>query len=755
MAVTEGKFPRDAQRGPKAMPGRSAAPPPRAPEPRDDEIDLRELIAMLMDEWRWIVGITLAVTMLAALYAVTATPIYRSNVLLQVEQKEGGLSGIEELSTVLTGETPTEAEIEIIRSRSVLLETIDDLNLHTRVSPRHFPVFGGAMARSHDGEGLAEPWSGFDSYAWGGERIQVDRLTVPRYLEGEPLTLVALGGGRYSLRDPDGGELLQAAVGEAASWNGSGLFVAELVARPGTEFELVRYNTLATLDTLNDMLSVTERGKKTGILELSLEGEDPEEVAAVLDSISSIYLRQNVERKSAEAAQTIEFLSQQLPELKDNLDAAETQLNAYRVERGTVDLSLETQGLLEQLAGIESQLSEVELRRAELAQRYTPEHPVIVALNDQQSELQRTRDLLETEIRTLPESEQDSLRLMRDVRVANELYMLLLNRSQELKVVQAGTVGNVRIVDEAFVPVRPVKPKKPLTVALGLVLGGMLGLFVVFVRRVMDVAIHDPKELESLTELPVYATVPHSPDEHAFATSEETQGQRRLLADRSPHDPAIESLRSLRTSLEFLFMETGRQVLTIGGPAPGVGKSFTSANLAALMAQVDRRILLIDGDLRRGHLHQVFGQQRGPGLADLITGNISRDEAIRETEHSNLYFLATGTLPPNPGELLISTRFEQVLDGLIADFDAVVIDAPPVLAAAEAVALARNAAVNLLVVRSGCQNRREVEMAVQRLEQGGAMPRGFVFNDLRADSRRYAYYGYGQYGYDYKPGGAD
>ncbi len=711
----------------------------------DDIVDLRDLFALLADEWHAIVAIATAVFLCAAMYAFTAAPVFRTNSLVQVEEKESGIGGIEELSSMLSGETPTEAEIEIIRSRSVLMQAIERQDLNIAIMPKHFPLIGGVMARRYRGEGPAPAWLGFRSYAWGGERVQIDRLDVDRALEGEELTLIAGENNAFTLLGPDDELLLNGRVGEAAEGSGVSMFVAELAAHPGTEFSIARNATLIALDDLRARLQVAERGKKTGILELALEGEDAARIAATLDAITSIYLRQNVERKSAEAAKTLEFLNAQMPELKAEVDVAEQALNRFRVEKGSVDLTLETQGLLEQLAEVERQLSGLELSRVERAQRFTAEHPAMLAMDEQKAELMEAREQIEGSIRELPAAEQDALRLMRDVRVANELYTLLLNRAQELKVVQAGTIGNVRIIDTAYVPRDAVKPKKTLVLALGLVLGGMLGVLAVLLRQALVGGISDPKIIEQSFGLPVYAIVPRSAAE---IREKADRGDGHLIALGDPMDPAVESLRSLRTSLQFLLNEAERNVLAIGGPAPEVGKSFVSANLAVLMAQVGKRVLVIDADLRRGHMHRKFGRERSPGLSDVIAGEAELATAVKRTGEENLCFMPSGTLPPNPAELLVSRRFETLLAELAAAYDLVILDAPPVLAASEAATLGRLAGLSLVVVRSGKQNRREIELAMDRLKQAGAVVNGFIFNDLAVGSRRYAYAGYRYYRYE-------
>ncbi|MBT8143071.1 MAG: hypothetical protein KJO55_00115, partial [Gammaproteobacteria bacterium] len=382
---------------------------PATPERDQQFFELREIIATLQDQWRWVAFITVSVAALALFYAIVTTPVYRSNALIQVEEKSSGFNGIVELTTVLTGETPTEAEIEIVRSRTVLGEAIAQQKLDLIARPLHFPLVGHVIAKRRDGPQPAAAVPGLGHYAWGGERIRVDRLDVPRALEGERLILEAGKDNRYSLSYRDE-PVLEGEVGTAASGRGVSLFVSELVARPGTRFELIRRNWLDALTQLNNSLSVAERGKQTGILELTLEGESPELIADTLNSIATIYLRQNVERTSEDAAKTLAFLDSQLPELKNQLDTAEAALNQYRIQQGTIDLSLETQGLLEQLGEVDARISELQLQQAELSQRFTAEHPVRVALTDQLAELESTRAGIEQQIRRLPAAEQDSVR---------------------------------------------------------------------------------------------------------------------------------------------------------------------------------------------------------------------------------------------------------------------------------------------------------------------------------------------------------
>jgi len=713
-----------------------------------DEINLRELLGIFRDKWRWIASFWASAALLSLAYALTATPIYRTNALLHVEETSSGMVGIDELTSQLTGNTPATAEIEIIRSRAVLEHAISQASLQFEVRPAYLAIIGEPLARRHDpANGVAGAFLGLKGFAWGGESVQIDRLDVPRSLQGETLTLVARGDNEFTLSFADE-PILEGQVGLPAQGRNVSIFVSELVARPGTRFHVIHYNRLDALNNLAYELSVIEKGKSTGILVLTLDGPSPRRIADTLNTIVSAYLRQNVARTAEAAAKTLAFLEKQLPKIKKQLDAAETALIEFRTRQGTINLTLGAQGLLSQIAEVEKQLSGLELKRVEMAQRYTAAHPVLIALTLQQEELLAIRSELQSRIRELPDSERDALGFMRDAEVSNGLYVLLLNRAQELKVIRAGTVGNVRIIDHAFVPAGPIKPKRLLLIVFGSVLGVLMGLLFAYLHEAINPAIRDPAELEETGGLPVYAIIPHSDNEERLDSgSGNTTTPGQLLVTAKPDDIAVEALRSLRTSLEFLLFDIHPQIVTIGGPAPGAGKSFVTANLATLFLQAGKKTLLIDADLRKGHLHKIFSESRTPGLTEVIMSRCTIDDAVRRVMTAGLDFIPTGEMPPNPAELLTSSQFERMLTELGERYDIVLMDAPPALGAPEAVSLAQRSAINLLVVRCGQQTPREVELTLNKLEQGGAGPRGFILNDLQLGSRRHAYAGYHYYHY--------
>lgn len=656
----------------------------------DDEIDLMQLVGSIWDG-RWIIiAVTLAFTVLGVGYALIQTPIYRADALIQVEEKQGGLPGMADLAGILGEASSSSAEIELIKSRRVLGTVVENLNLDIQVTPHYFPVFGEAVARRFVGQPgeLASPLFG-EKYAWGGEQITVDRFDVPDGMQGKTHVMLVTNGG-WELYGPDEQLIMSGQLNNPSAQNGYRLMVTELHARPGTEIFLMKKRFYNAILDLSAEIDASEKGKDTGIIGLSLEGPDPMLAEDILNEVGRNYVRQNVERSSAEAAQSLEFLRKKLPDVKRDLEVAEQKLNEYQVTAETIDIGAEGGALLNQVVDLETRISELEIQKAEIEQKFQSTHPRYKAWVAQMQELKQRRAELDSRIGELPETQQELVRLKRDVEVGNEIYLQMLANIQQLDIARAGTVGNVRVVDEAAVNMeQPVRPKKALIVTLSFILGGMLGVFGVLVRNMLNRGVENPDDIENIG-LPVYAGVPKSETQETFDRSRQRAKQRkkapksRLLAVENPADLAIEAIRSLRTSLHFGMMDSKNNILMISGPSPGVGKTFVSTNLAAVMALTDQKVLLIDADLRKGVSHQAFGVDNKQGLSDVLSGRISRSDAIHSTEVANLCFIPRGTIPPNPSELLMSRQFEEFLQAVSPDFDLVIIDTPPILAVTDA-----------------------------------------------------------------------
>ncbi len=708
-----------------------------APEFDEGDFDFGEMLGVLLESKWLITGITLAAFSAGIIYTFLAAPVYIADGLLQVEQKESGI-GTLDVNALFEGDTSINTEIEILASRLVLGAVVDKLKLDITAAPDYLPVIGAALARR----------------AYEDERnaIQVESLDVPEYLMDWPLTLEAESADSYRLTTPDGELLLNGLVGEAASAIYYGdtvsIFVSELRANKGDTFQVARISRLYAIESLKGSLSIREKSFFSGILEISLVGSDPEKVSQQVNEIANAYVRQNVERKSAEAEKTLAFLDAQLPSVKQEMEAAEVSMNTYRLEKGSVDLPLETQGILEAIVLAERERNELKQERVKATQGFTPAHPTVIAL-DKQIERQ-TVELSELgdRVRELPNTQQKVLRLVRDVEVNTELYTALLNTVQELRVVKAGTVGNVRVVDTAVPRYSPIKPRKSFALLASLILGAVAGVAVAFTRRALSAGVVDPDLIETRVNIPVYATIPHSRrQDRLYKDLQSDKASHAILAIDSPNDVTIESLRNLRTAMHFGMTNVVKNnCIMITGPSPSVGKSFVSVNLAAVLTSNDKKVLLIDGDMRRGHLHKYLGVKRENGLSDFISGEIEIGQALHQTTVNGLTIIPAGKILPDPSELLQHERFAECLNELKPKFDHIIIDSPPILAVTDATIIGQLVGTTMMVLKSGAHPMREIELSVKRLHLAGVNLNGLLINDINIQSK---HYGAGKFSYEY------
>lgn len=567
---------------------------------------------------------------------------------------------------------------------------------------------------------------------------------------GKKLTLVAGEQQHFQLLDDNDNLLVEGVAGEAFAQDGVEGLIERLQANPGTRFEVVRNPRIVTIQGYQDALDISEQGKESGIIRLALASADAAEAVKILNKIAALYVDQNVRRTSAEAAQSLAFLQSQLPQVKRDLAKASDALNAYQTHGKTVNISLETQSVLGQSVALETRISELKMQQAEMDRKFTKQHPAYRALMSQIGELTQQQKSLEGKVGDLPATQQELLNLTRDVEVASQIYTQLLNKSQELDIVRAGAVGNVRLIDPADVDLSsPVKPKKALIVLIATFLGAFVGVALVLLRKSLSKGLEGPEAIEQLG-LPVYASIPYS----ALQRDEDTKKGRAkitaetpayLLALRNPTDLSIESIRSLRTCLHFAALDSTNNRIMISGPSPQVGKTFVSSNLAAVMAQSGQRVLLIDADMRKGHLHKTLNVPIANGLSDLLVKRCSIEQAINTVEIDNLHFISRGQVPPNPSELLMHANFRDLLAELSQRYDVVIIDTPPLLAVTDAAIVGREAGISLIVTRFAVNPAKEIEATIRRFAQNGIELKGAVFNGV--EKRAASYYGNGSYGY--------
>lgn len=718
----------------------------------EDAIDLKEIFFSLISQWKLIALCIILSLVCALLYLRTTPDTYTVNALVQVEQSKGSSAALlGDLSGIVDHSQPSQAEIELLRSRLVLGTAVNRLNLDVKIQGNK-TSFTDRLLNKNSYSIRYEPEHII--FRDNAKQFIVKEFKVPTQLLNVPLSM-SFEGNNIVIKNAQAETLVTVPRNYSSQVNTpNGTWKVEVHSQDTftDQYTIYQQSLPAAVNGLIGGYSVNEKGKGSGMLTLNYVGTNKHYITSVLNEILAAYSEQNVERRSAETAQTLNFLDQRLPQLEEELDQAEREFNAFREQHNTINVTAESDLYLNQSINLETRKAELQQRQAELSAKYTPEHPAMQELNAQLVAVDDEIKRLDSTLKQLPDLQRQYLQLYRKVEVKQELYTALLNSSQQLNIAKAGEIGNVRIIDHAVEPLAPIGPQRLQILFLSILAGGFLGTVLALARAMLRRGVTDPNQIENELDLPVYATVPRSQIQQGHFKLLKKKQFIPILAIKNSDDLAIESLRSMRTAIHFTLNQAENNVIMIAGASPEVGKSFISVNLATILAQSDKRVLLIDGDMRRGYLHKYFKNKNTFGLSDYLTDRRDLDEVIHSTEVANLSVLPRGKSPVNPAELLSTDKFAEMFKILSAQYDHILIDTPPVLAVTDSMIISQYASVNLLVARYAKSKMQELELSVNRFEQVGIKVNGFILNDIRNDGGSYGYgYGYGyNYAYGYK-----
>lgn len=686
---------------------------------QDDEIDLIAIAKILWAK-KWIVLAFTFVGLLVGFFLMRwMRDVYSSDALLQLDVSSSKTSAMVDIGSIFEQESPAEAEICLIKSRHVLMEVVTKENLNYSSSPIGF---WNRLARK---EG----------------RMELSLFSVPDAVKQESYEWIAetISPNEFRLYSPLGGTLVEGSVGNTYRVPFAGdslaICVSMMLAEPGQKFKLAELNVLEVAEGLKKSLNVAEDGKKTNILTLSLENRYSDKAASILNAVIETYVRQNVEMRSAEAEKTLEFLEEQLPSIKAKLDSAEGALTNYRHEVGTVDLTAEAKVTLDRQVHLKAQLLAVEQQIQENARLYTEDHPTMQAILQQQSRLKREIAKEEALVKDLPTTQQEVIKLQQEVKINNELYTSILNNIQQLRVVRAGEIGNVRIVDKACIRAKPIKPRRKIILLGGMLGGFLLGCGLIFLQRMMyGNGVISASEIERETNVSVFSKIAKTRMDNIPSYRE----RLFCLAAVAPENLSVEQLRLLRSALEFSFLDAGNKVLLVSGISPGAGKSFVSMNLAYLFAMMGKKVLLVDADLRKSRL----SEKKAAGLSDVLCGKSNLEDVVEKVCDGAFEFLPIGKRNNNPNELLSSKNFEEFIKHSKESYDVVLVDTPPINLVADAQSIARYVDFALLVLRYRMDSMENIKEALAALDIAGVQKRAFVLNQCYNDGsfQSYGYY---------------
>lgn len=688
---------------------------------------LIEFFVLLWNKKWFVLGFVLLTALLGSLYAMWVRPQFTSDVLLQVNVKGSSSKATKamgEMGAVLDLASPADAEIELIKSRMVLSYVTSAEHLHLNAVP-----YGFWNRLSHQ-EG----------------RMDVDSLHIPQKIRSEKWIAVAKDEGRYFLVAPNGKVVLEGEVGKihAIRYDDDSLVVRinYMDAKQGQKFKLIQGSLLKAERALMNSLKVFEKGKQTGIIAIRYSHRYPDRAASILNTIAKTYLRQNVEMRSAEAEKTLEFLESQLPGVKAKLDSAEKILADYRYSIGSVDIGGETKAHLDKEGQLQRQIMQLEQERQSALRLFKEEHPNVQTIVKQQSKLRAELAQLKKNAEKMPLTQQEVNRLQEEVAVNNEVYTNMLNNIQQLRVVRAGEVGNVRIVDFAQIEQSQTKPNKTRIMMASIVVGFILGALFVFVMRLLKNGVRSASEIERETGLSVFAKIPQSANKMLRGHRHLHHGLPFVLQECD--DAVCEAFRALQTALAFLMPNPEHSVILVMGLIPGAGKSFVSLNLAATMAASGKKVLLIDADMRRGVIHSGCKF----GLADVLLGLATLDTAAVSKYEDNLFVMNAGKTKLAACELLRGDAMDRLLKEARQKYDLVIVDTPPLNLVTDTELICPLVDYSLYVLHYGRHSMEEIKETIERVKRYSDKPGAIVMNHCEREPGRYGYgdYGKGRYG---------
>ena len=725
----------------------------------ENSIDMHRLIEQLY-RYKWFILSTAIITFFFAFcYTFTIDPRYQTTAALKIKM-ENNNNGLRGFKLGSGSSSSVDTLVALLKTRYILEPVIVENKLNVMISPTYFWFFGSWMARHYNGNGVAKPFLGLKSYAWGGEVFKINKFIVPMTEADKSFQLIAGKENTYQFLSGEGKLLFTGKVGELAT-NSSGtikLQLAILKARPGTKFTVQYVSPVNLISPLASRIQVSpiwgiDSSQSTGVIQLQLTGSNPDEIVTTLNSILRYIVIKNIQQKKDEMQHSLNFLKQQLPELKVHLEKAENTLNQYHVDTATLSMSMVSQSLIRKLITAESELTKLITQKEELLQIYTPKHPLVIIVNSKQQALQQKLASIKAEIRKFPALNQRELGLIRETKIRNSTYLNLLNNQQQLEIADASVTTNVLPLSDAIPPSRMPSHKISILFS-GLLIGIFFSSIFVLIKTLLSKTIESSQELEELFNIPVRCIVPYSRNQKKIEKIYEKHIKGSVLASslplvlakQVPDDILIESLRGLRVSLQILSSTSEKPIVATMGSISNIGKSFISLNLAQVFAESGKRTLLIDADIRRGRLHKSLLQTKSNGLSEYMEKLCQYEDIVR-CVNNDLFFISCGSYKKQPTELFQNSCFSELLQKAKNEFDQIIVDNPPLLPVIDSLLIAKYCNIKLFIVSAKEDTMSDVRQSIKKAQSHEIDINGILFNHRHQSADTYGGYSY-RYAYN-------
>lgn len=723
-------------------------------------------LGLLLNGWKTILGCALLSLIIGITYSRYAyQPVYKTDALVKISDSSKGVSALgSNISELMQSDiSPVKDERMLIKSRLVLEPVVKKLHLDIELSNPELGALDRIVSPQQPTQTSNEKGVLLDTK---NGSVQVNNFEVPKNYLNQPFILTPTPEGfNLQLSSMPEAVSLNGKLGEVSTFNlpeGPLSIKVNKLPTNSQQIGIKKLSMPSAVDALNNSLLIQQQEEGTSYIQLVLTGPNQQQITQILDSVVDEYAYQNQALSTKETTTTIEFMESQIPELKKNLEESEEAFNKFREQYGTIDVSQEAQILLNEKSRIEEQLSELNLKKAELLTYYTAEHPLVIQIDDQLETINAKSSEITQMIAEMPAIQREFLKLSQDLDINREIYLTMLKNYQQLKIARAGQIGEVRVIDTPINTFNKVGSQSPKTWALSFLLGMSIGALIVLIRSFLYRTIREADVLESKTGIPVISTIPRSKKIHQLQKSKPLGDNLLSVVDHN--SISYESIKSLRTALLLYPSAVSKikndnkdraKVIVITGESPNIGKSFVCSNLAESFGQLDKRVLIIDGDMRLGEQHHTFIIDDHTGLADYLSQStastrlLDKDTIYPNKFHSetaptaesltayvhrtgfdNIDLMPRGKKPSNPTSLLSSARYEQLIITLSNYYDYILIDTPPILAASDAILMAQLADQVIMVSRYNQTLEGQLINAINQLNKAQVKVDGIVINDM-------------------------
>lgn len=696
----------------------------------EDTIDLKELFFSLIEQWKTIILCILIALVSAFLYLTSTTPIYQTDALIEVKSnKSSPLAGLSsEMAAMASfaglggvGGSSIQSETELLKSRAIFGKAIQDLHLDIHFSPKintlQKILSNDDFIKSYTTQGLSI------SLKKKNQNLSISEFKIPKFYENKELLLV-FKNNTYTIFDNKTEQILKKGiVGQPlvdGTWNIhiSGNLTSE------QEFIIQKSSLPNAMSNILKKFNVSEKGKGSSILELTYQGENPENIPTILNSVLNIYKQQDITRSVIDKDQQVAFLEKQLPELKADLNNSERQFNQFREKYGTVDVKGESELYLKQSMELEIQKVQLQQKQAELGAQYTAEHPAMQAISAQLNALNTKINEVNNKVKQLPEIQRLYLQYYRDVEIKNQLYTGLLTTYQSLNVAKAGELGKVNIIDYAIEPTSPIKPKRLIFLVLSIFMGGFIGILIALLRNMFNSGLRNIVPIANQHHLKNLGRVIYSNQLDSTSKS-----FTPLLAASQPTAIAVEQMRQIATTLQHHAQNAAKPIVQMLGAHKNAGNSTLIANIAIVLAQMNLKVLLVDCDLKDGKLKQLFNISTSLGLSEYLNNSETiLNSIVNPTSQTNLDLIHSGNFSGISASLLCSSKMTVLLNTVTSNYDLILIDNAAVLESSDGSILAKYVDTNILVTRFNSTTTEQIETALETLNNSGNNFEGVIFN---------------------------